>query len=374
MARKARRTNKLGVISKFMLLANGCAVIALLLSYLAPVVNPMGFWPIAFFGIAYLPLLVINILFIIYWLIRRIPYAGISLIAILVGWNTFNKHFGFSARVPADTVTAPDSAAIRLMTYNVHFFRTFEAQNNAPAIKDEIMQVIDSISPDVVCIQEYYTRQRGQHRMSKAFKDDVGLPYRVVFPAAQNDYEAYGLAIFSKYPILESGHLPDHQYGVNRVVYADINKNGKVFRVYNVHLRSIGFQKEDYDFIKRPAKTIEEDAASTRRIGSRLKQAFRARSGQAESLKAHSNACRVPFIIAGDFNDTPLSYAVNQVSSGMQNAFLEKGRGWGVTYNGDFPNFQIDYILASKEFSIQWYQIVKKKLSDHYPVWADVVL
>lgn len=375
MVRKARRTKKLGVISKFMLLTNSLAVLVLLLSYLAPVVDPMGFWPIAFLGIAYLPLLVVNSIFIFYWLlIRRATYAALSLVAILIGWNTLNKHVGFSAGVPAEVVAAPDSTAIRLLTYNVHFFKAFDEQSNALDIKDEVMRVIGDISPDVVCIQEYYTRKKGKHKMDRAFEENMGLPYRFVFPSEENDYEAYGLAIFSKYPILSSGHLPNHEYGVNRMIYVDINKNGKRFRVYNVHLRSIGFQKEDYDFINSPAKTIEKDAASTRRIGSRLKQAFRARSGQAEALKSHTSACEIPFIIAGDFNDTPISYAVSQVSSGMRNAFQEKGRGWGVTYNGDFPNFQIDYILASNEFAVRHYQIIKKKLSDHYPVWADVAL
>src|SRR5690606_30167937 len=129
---------------------------------------------------------------------------------------------------------------------------------------------------------------------------------------------------------------------------------------------------EDYDFINRPSKTIEKDAAATRRIGARLKQAFTARSAQAEALGAHSRSCGMPYLIAGDFNDTPLSYAVNRVSSGLLNAFREKGHGWGVTYNGDFPNFQIDYIFATKDFKIRNYQIIKAKLSDHYPVWADI--
>src|SRR5690606_36124030 len=120
--------------------------------------------------------------------------------------------------------------------------------------------------------------------------------------------------------------------------------------------------------------TIEKDAASTKRIGSRLKHAFGARSAQAAALREHSKHCQLPYLIAGDFNDTPLSYAVNQVAAGMRNAFREKGQGWGVTYNGDFPNFQIDYILADKAFKIHRYQIIKEKLSDHYPVWADLQL
>ncbi|MFB2119218.1 endonuclease/exonuclease/phosphatase family protein [Parapedobacter sp. 2B3] len=371
MARKRGRTRRLGFFSKSVLLANIFAVAALLLSYLAPIINPQSFWPIAFLGIAYLPLLVINGLFVGYWLVRRVPYAAISLLAILLGWNTLRKHYGFSAEVPESAVASPDTGHIRILTYNVHFFRAFEQEDTKLTIREQAMQLMDGVSPDVICVQEYYTRQKGKYKMAEEFRREISMPYHYVSPTAQNDYEAYGMAIFSRYPIVSSGVLPEHEYGVNQIIYADIDKGGRVFRVYNVHLRSFGFQKEDYDFINSPSKTLEKDAASTKRIGSRLKQAFRARSAQADALRAHSRACNLPYLIAGDFNDTPLSYAVNEVSSGLRNAFRDKGRGWGVTYNGDFPNFQIDYILSSKAFEVHRYQIIKTKLSDHYPVWAD---
>lgn len=374
MAAKSRRLKRLNFFSRSVLWTNFFAVGGLLLSYLAPVINPQAFWPIAFFGIAYLPLLLINVLFIIYWLVRRVKFAVISAFAILIGWGTLAKHFGFHAKVSASEIALRDSSDIRLLTYNVHFFRTFEQEDTELTIRKETMQLMDSISPDVICIQEYYTRQKGKNRMAKAFEREMGMPYYYFLPTAENDYEAYGLAIFSRYPIVASGYLPNHEHGVNRVIYADIDKGGRIFRVYNVHLRSIGFQKEDYEFIKSPAKTLEKDAASTKRIGARLKWAFSARSDQADALRKHSQECEIPYLIAGDFNDTPLSYAVSNVSSGLQNAFREKGRGWGVTYNGDFPNFQIDYILASKDFEVARYQIIKAKLSDHYPVWADLKL
>ena len=342
--------------------------------YLAPIINPQTFWPIAFFGIAYMPLLVCNGVFVVYWLVRRVRFAAISLLAILLGWNTFQKHFGFNGQVPPSVVASPDTADIRVLTYNVHFFRQFDQEGTKLTIRQQAMAVMDSVSPDVICIQEFYTRQKGEYDMAEAFERDINMPYQYISPTSSNDYEAYGMAIFSRYPIVGSGVLPEHEYGVNRIIYADIAKSGRVIRVYNVHLRSFGFQKEDYDFINNLSKTLEKDAASTKRIGARLKYAFTARSAQAVALRQHSQACDLPYLIAGDFNDTPLSYAVNEVSADMKNAFREKGRGWGVTYNGDFPNFQIDYILSSNAFDVRHYQIIETKLSDHYPVWADLRL
>lgn len=365
------RTRRLGFISKSVLLATILASMALVLSYLAPVINPQTFWPFAFLGMAYLPLLVINIVFGGYWLVRRGRFAAIPFFAILLGWSTLKDHYGFSAPVPDNVVTAPDSGDIRILTYNVHFFREFEQKSTKLTIREQAMRLIDSVSPDLICIQEYYTRQQGKYNMAAEFEQQIGMPYAYVSPTAENDYEAYGMAVFSRYPIVRSGVLQEHEYGVNRIIYTDIDKGGQVFRVYNVHLRSFGFQKEDYDVINNPSKAIEKDAASTKRISARLKHAFRARSEQADALRVHSRSCNLPYLIAGDFNDTPLSYAVNEVSSGLRNAFREKGRGWGVTYNGDFPNFQIDYILSSDAFEVRHYQVIKEKLSDHYPVWAD---
>lgn len=76
----------------------------------------------------------------------------------------------------------------------------------------------------------------------------------------------------------------------------------------------------------------------------------------------------------GDFNDTPSSYAFNQMATGMKNAFREKGNGIAKTFNGGFASFQIDFILLSRQFNVLNYKIIRKTISDHYPVSADVAL
>lgn len=362
-----------GFVSKSIFVFNIIAVAFLLVSYLAPVVEPQVFWPIAFMGIAYPLFLAINILFVFFWLFRKPSMALISLIAIVVGWSAIDKNFGFN--IPEkDLVKGVDTAAIRVMSYNIQMFNN-PSKGNVDNRK-EILRVIKEVSPDVICIQEYYTRSKGENDMGKHFSKELGLKFSFFTPVAKNDYDAYGIAIFSKYPIEGSGALDINinEKIVNRVVYSDIKKAGKIFRVYNVHLQSVGFQQEDYDFIKQDAAAGNMDVQSTKRIGRRLKAAYLKRNVQVDSLYAHIQVAKIPFIVAGDFNDTPLSYSVNRVSSEMKNAFVEKGSGWGVTYNGAFPNFQIDYILASKQFQIQNFQIVREKFSDHYPIWSDLYL
>src|SRR5690606_33950122 len=110
----------LGFISKIILVINMIAVAFLLLSYLAPIVKPQSFWPIAFMGIAYPVFLAINILFVLFWLFRKPSIALLSFIAIVIGWSAINKNFGFNA----EPVLAEknDSSAIRVMSYNIQMF------------------------------------------------------------------------------------------------------------------------------------------------------------------------------------------------------------------------------------------------------------
>ncbi|MGY0040117.1 hypothetical protein [Pedobacter sp. NJ-S-72] len=56
----------------------------------------------------------------------------------------------------------------------------------------------------------------------------------------------------------------------------------------------------------------------------------------------------------------------------MHNTFVEQGTGLGRTYNGKFPNFQIDYISATKKFKVINHRIIQSRLSDHFPVRSDL--
>lgn len=358
-------------LRKTFLSINLLFALLLLLSYSAPFVNPIHFWPIAFLGVAYLPLLLINLAFSIGWMIRKKWFAMISFGVILLGVNILKSHFGFRTGTPVTEAFAT-SENLRVLSYNVHLFRAIDQADNNPGMLDDVYELVAETQPDVVCLQEYYTRYRGKYNIARHFADELGLPHQLFHPGAKNDFESYGLAIFSKFPIVASGHLPEFGSGVNSIIFADIQYRDTVVRVYNVHLRSFGFEEEDYQFIRGSSGTIEDDVKSTKKIGARLKKGFQVRSEQAISFRNHLREIESPYLVMGDFNDTPLSFAVHQVKTGLKNAFYEKGKGWGITYNGDFPNFQIDYIMATPDFDVVDFQVIRQKGSDHFPVLADL--
>ena len=65
---------------------------ALFLSYLSPHVSPDSFlWPIAFTGLIYPILLLINVLFLVYWTICFKKHAWANLIVILLGYGHIEK-------------------------------------------------------------------------------------------------------------------------------------------------------------------------------------------------------------------------------------------------------------------------------------------
>jgi endonuclease/exonuclease/phosphatase family metal-dependent hydrolase len=131
-------------------------------------------------------------------------------------------------------------------------------------------------------------------------------------------------------------------------------------------------QDEEKEFIQKATTEHVKDEERTRQVGRKLKAAFTNRSEQAKSLRAHIENSPYPCVVMGDFNDTPMSYSVNTIGQGMYNAFEKQGFGWGVTHHALIPIFQIDYIFCGKQLFVDNYGIVKEKLSDHYPIWADL--
>ena len=64
----------------------------------------------------------------------------------------------------------------------------------------------------------------------------------------------------------------------------------------------------------------------------------------------------------------PYSYAYTSIARHLIDSYTEKGKGFGISFNGAFIPYRIDYILHSDYFECLKYSMVRKKLSDHYPI------
>lgn len=363
---------QLSIFDKFMLFLAVLAVMGLALGMVAGQTDPQNDIWIAFAGLAYPFFLVANLIFVIFWAFRRrFIFALVTLAIMALGWKPLNATYQFFGE-EGSTVKESEHY-VRLMTYNVHQFKKY-GENNDVSTRDQIFKLLEDQNPDVICFQEFFTRRKGEFDLIDSVKKRLKLKYYYFVPTIDNNYEAAGLAIFSRYPIDNKGEVPFSQMPGNGSIYADIKVEGQLFRIYNVHLQSISFQKEDYDYIDKVTTKMNTEYKSSRRIASMLKAAFERRSEQVKIMKAEMQKCKLPFVIAGDFNDTPASYSVTQITKSLKNTFIEKGSGFGKTYNGAFPNFQIDYIATTKDFDVINHHVSKEKLSDHFPVRSDLRL
>ena len=348
-------------------------VVFLILGFLAGKVDPRENRLIPFFGLAYPYLLLINIFMIAWWCLRRRwLFAIVTLVVILFGWSAFQATFRFSGE--QDAGPKANDSLVRMMTYNVHSFKPYNV-DEGDSVKTKILGLIKAENPDIICLQEYYTRKKGSYALTDSLQKLMKTKSYYYLPHSGNEYESTGLAIFSKYPIKNKGSISfDSAGGGNQSIYVDVEINKKRIRVYNVHLQSIAFDKQDYQYLDKVTKKMDPELVPSKRILSMLNSAFLKRSHQVDIMKAHMSTCEIPYLIAGDFNDTPASYAVSQLTASLNNAFVEKGRGFGKTYNGKFPNFQIDYIAATKDLKIINHRIIQARLSDHFPVRSDLSL
>tara|TARA_B110000438_G_scaffold285573_1_gene315807 strand:- start:2083 stop:3087 length:1005 start_codon:yes stop_codon:yes gene_type:complete len=93
-----------------------------------------------------------------------------------------------------------------------------------------------------------------------------------------------------------------------------------------------------------------------------------------EATLAKALAARYsPLIIAGDFNMTSDSWIYNESFGEFNNAFNEKGFGFGDTKHTTLLGVKIDHILIGQHFSVvkSWVDIDTG--SDHRPIFADIL-
>lgn len=338
----------------------------LLIAGFSSFVNPQDFWPTAFLGLGYPFILCINLLLIVLWFLffKAKKYALISIIAIVFTWFSFGSIFSISA-------PARSADDVSIMTWNVKNFDLYNWSKNKET-HELMMLLLEEQNPDILCLQEFYTETKGNFKNIKEIKKRLGYKYHYfgqTFSVNKNKNK-WGLITFSKFPIKDSG-LIDFNMGnkLNAAIYTDIAyEKDSLLRVYNIHLQSLHFADEDYKYLNDLKEEQKPDVESSLKIVKKIRNGFVKRSSQAQLIKTHSDSFKGKQIICGDFNDTFTSYSYKTLSEGFQDAFLEKGIGFGNTLVNPSPFFRIDFVLVDESIDINNYKTFKKNYSDHYPI------
>jgi len=353
------------IIYKLLRYFNYGLILGLILSYISVYVNPERSWFFAFFGLGYPFLLVGNIVFIIFWIVKKKKFFLVPLITVLIGWTYISSLVQISFK--SNNAEKSTDSEFSIISYNIRLFDLYDwikGENTSGKIFD----FIKSKSSDIICFQEYYTTVNGEISESKISNLLENKYNSHINYAIENSKSNYGIATYSKYPIVNRGVI-QFKNSSNSSIYTDVVVNSDTIRIFNCHLQSIRFNRNNYSFISNSKELNDEDRMKEiKDISSRLRDAFIKRAGQAKILSQHIRNSPYPVMVCGDFNDVPVSYTYHVIKKDLKDSFTEAGAGIGNTYLGKFPSFRIDYILHSKDVECIEYKIPLIELSDHYPV------
>jgi endonuclease/exonuclease/phosphatase family metal-dependent hydrolase len=357
-----KRKRKMTWISKTVFFFNIFAAASLLLSWLAQFISPEKFWFIAFFGIAYQFILTANLLFVIYWIIRWRRQVYFPLAAILL--TCFNiPRF---AQLRFSRAHAP-AGSFKVMSYNVRLFDLYNWSHNKQT-RNRMFSFIRHESPAIACFQEYFQGDSGYFNTTDTLVQILhARNAHIEFTLTLRRTHHWGIATYTSFPIVNKGKIEFAEKSNNICIYTDVLAGNDTIRIYNMHLQSFLFSKQDYKFVEDLGADKEVDEVEgSKNILKRMKRAFVARAPQADAVASHIRQCRYPVIVCGDFNDTPFSYTYHTIKGELVDSFMESGSGLGKSYFGDFPSFRIDYIFHDTRLDSYEYETHPETYSDHF--------
>lgn len=337
---------------------------ALLLAYAAVHISPVHVALPAFFGLAYPYILLANIIFMVFWAANLKKEALLSLTVILLGLTHLNNFIRFGAG-------SDEVGTVSLLTYNVRLFNQYEGSGSS---EKEVAAIIRGESPDIICLQEFYSSQKALSSV-RDFASLLGGRYEVHYKSMPDRTSTfYGIVTLSSFPVINRGDIV-HPLSSSLTIFTDIVISDDTIRVYNNHLQSFRLKKLDRTFIEDISSGPDNEFIREFRVLSgSLRQGFIERARQAEALHEHIKESPYPVVICGDFNDTPVSYSYRKIRKGLHDAFLVAGSGAGFTYRDKYPPNRIDYILFEDPMECTRFAIIREKLSDHYPVTANFII
>ena len=355
------------VFRTILLVINIVAAVGLVLTTLAGVVAPSKSILLSVATYGYLPMLVLNVAFIIVWLCMGRWQFAVSLAVIAVRWSFVGFFFqvGGTSKVPA---AEEHPSMVKVMSFNVH---QFGGNGNDAIPKDtnaaEFLLLVKEYSPDILCLQEF-----SRPKNVKVVDSLELMGYNHFFSAAGSNTIPAGTTVFSKLPITYVKKIDQQK------VMVEVLGNEFSFRLCCVHMDSYAFDESDRNEISQ--LTLGKMDSASRRTLSKVKETIlRHEEEWNEMLKPLVSECTKPLLLAGDMNDIPGSWLYQRIGDHLRDTYRDKGLGFCTTYNGGgdrllssggewLPHFRIDMVFRSEEFKTLSYKRIKTNISDHYPV------
>lgn len=256
---------------------------------------------------------------------------------------------------PFPVLVSKPSGCVRVVTFNVHF-----GKNLAKIVKAFAFNPNLAIA-DIIFFQEIENRRSQNKSQTKQLARALGLNFIYVPSRALSmGRGTHGLAVLSRFPLSGTEAIKLPVYKLLRMrpriaIASEVEVFGEKVKIYNVHLNGpLNYSER----IKQLQTVIDH-----------LKMG---KSGQ-------------PVILGGDFNTIPLITLANTMipifyhnQKRKFNSFLRKNgfqtncEKAGHTMRRGLVMFQLDGIYPKNARVANFGVERSVKVSDHYPLWADI--
>ncbi len=332
----------LSITQKIVLVFNYLAALLGIIGFAAVYLPPNLLPFISFTSLIFPYIILFNMLFALYWVIKLKKYVFISILVLLLNYSHLKALYQWDGKHPIEP------KGFSLMSYNVRLFNAYHWIKKK-AIDVDISNYLKDQYPDILVLQE--------------FKNDPKtdfLQYKYRHIVLKGHKRKAGLAIFSKYKIINQGDL-NFKDTFNNAIWADIVLHKDTLRIYNIHLQSYK--------IVNPEALVEQDKNKVR---NKLQKVFIRQYQQAELIEKEAEKSPYPVIVAGDFNNTAFSAPYHILSQDKTDAFVDAGEGFGITWQYKWLPLRIDFVLADAlKLQILKFETLRQiKYSDHFPIIA----
>ncbi|WP_026903346.1 endonuclease/exonuclease/phosphatase family protein [Pedobacter glucosidilyticus] len=235
---------------------------------------------------------------------------------------------------------------LKVLSFNIHHANPPADEKSGKIDLNAITEVIKLVDADLIALQEVdeNTKRSGKGNQAKLIAQKLDL--KVYFAKAIDfDGGAYGIAILSKYPI--------SKHTIYRLTnQADTSAEPRIMQTVKVKLpgkKYIRFANTHLDFLETGNREL-----------------------QAKQIVNIVNQEKLPLILAGDWNAALPSKTLDI----MDSALTRTCTNCPATFS-DENSLAIDFIAYHKKssFKVKNHVVLNQvTASDHYPIWAELLV
>lgn len=202
---------------------------------------------------------------------------------------------------------------------------------------------------DIYCFQEFWGKETKTSDRTKIIAQKLNTPYHFYFHHPAN---IAGLAIYSKYPILDTKSIYVEPGPINGAFETKILVKNDTVSIITFHLASY--------------RLTNNQQLNENKTFKQLEDAWKIQLIQTEkiisSVQKNKN---YPTIACGDLNNTPYSYVYRELSKQLNDAFTEVGSGFSYTIQKKIFHMRIDYIFTNTKILPSDYNTFDNNFTDH---------